>query len=150
MFNCFGGYYKYTNGERPSMRRCAQSFGGYVMVYVMVYMYIILHQIWSWLTKWKALYSGSHTWQNFSLVFFSGRIHYNAMYEMLTHMSPPLGLGKKCPAKVAYKVGETITDISTLCNAIMTYFIILLILENNFSLLIIGDGPRNCMLRKTY
>ncbi|KAL2097786.1 hypothetical protein ACEWY4_006993 [Coilia grayii] len=32
-----------------------------------------------------------------------GRIHYTAMYEMLTHMSPPLGLGKKCPAKVAYK-----------------------------------------------
>lgn len=26
------------------------------------------------------------------------------MYEMLTHMSPPLGLGKKCPAKIAYKV----------------------------------------------
>ncbi|MEQ2291122.1 hypothetical protein AMECASPLE_010198 [Ameca splendens] len=25
------------------------------------------------------------------------------MYEMLTHMSPPLGLGKKCPAKIAYK-----------------------------------------------
>lgn len=38
--------------------------------------------------------------------FCSGRIHYTAMYEMLTHMSPPLGLGKKCPAKVAYKVGE--------------------------------------------
>lgn len=34
----------------------------------------------------------------------SGRIHYTAMYEMLTHMSPPLGLGKKCPAKIAYKV----------------------------------------------
>ncbi|TSR16030.1 Voltage-dependent R-type calcium channel subunit alpha-1E [Bagarius yarrelli] len=33
-----------------------------------------------------------------------GRIHYTAMYEMLTHMSPPLGLGKKCPAKVAYKL----------------------------------------------
>ncbi|XP_042564802.1 voltage-dependent R-type calcium channel subunit alpha-1E isoform X4 [Clupea harengus] len=32
-----------------------------------------------------------------------GRIHYNDMYEMLTHMSPPLGLGKKCPSKVAYK-----------------------------------------------
>ncbi|XP_062407950.1 voltage-dependent R-type calcium channel subunit alpha-1E-like [Sardina pilchardus] len=32
-----------------------------------------------------------------------GRLHYTAMYEMLTHMSPPLGLGKKCPAKVAYK-----------------------------------------------
>uniref|UniRef100_A0A1A8RJ74 Calcium channel, voltage-dependent, alpha 1R subunit n=2 Tax=Nothobranchius rachovii TaxID=451742 RepID=A0A1A8RJ74_9TELE len=25
------------------------------------------------------------------------------MYEMLTNMSPPLGLGKKCPSKVAYK-----------------------------------------------
>lgn len=35
---------------------------------------------------------------------YSGRIHYTAMYEMLTHMSPPLGLGKKCPAKIAYKV----------------------------------------------
>uniref|UniRef100_H3AUU1 Voltage-dependent R-type calcium channel subunit alpha n=1 Tax=Latimeria chalumnae TaxID=7897 RepID=H3AUU1_LATCH len=32
-----------------------------------------------------------------------GRIHYTDMYEMLTHMSPPLGLGKKCPSKVAYK-----------------------------------------------
>uniref|UniRef100_A0A8C9YHJ4 Calcium voltage-gated channel subunit alpha1 E n=1 Tax=Sander lucioperca TaxID=283035 RepID=A0A8C9YHJ4_SANLU len=32
-----------------------------------------------------------------------GRIHYNDMYEMLTNMSPPLGLGKKCPSKVAYK-----------------------------------------------
>ncbi|XP_076000695.1 voltage-dependent R-type calcium channel subunit alpha-1E [Genypterus blacodes] len=32
-----------------------------------------------------------------------GRIHYTAMYEMLTHMQPPLGLGKKCPAKIAYK-----------------------------------------------
>lgn len=34
----------------------------------------------------------------------SGRIHYNDMYEMLTNMSPPLGLGKKCPSKLAYKV----------------------------------------------
>ncbi|KAJ7992826.1 hypothetical protein DPEC_G00266050 [Dallia pectoralis] len=32
-----------------------------------------------------------------------GRIHYTDMYEMLTHMSPPLGLGKKCPSKLAYK-----------------------------------------------
>uniref|UniRef100_A0A671VS64 Calcium voltage-gated channel subunit alpha1 E n=1 Tax=Sparus aurata TaxID=8175 RepID=A0A671VS64_SPAAU len=37
------------------------------------------------------------------LLSFFGRIHYTAMYEMLTHMSPPLGLGKKCPAKIAYK-----------------------------------------------
>uniref|UniRef100_A0A4W5K393 Calcium voltage-gated channel subunit alpha1 E n=1 Tax=Hucho hucho TaxID=62062 RepID=A0A4W5K393_9TELE len=33
----------------------------------------------------------------------NGRIHYTAMYEMLTHMSPPLGLGKKCPRGMAYK-----------------------------------------------
>uniref|UniRef100_A0A6I8NMN1 Voltage-dependent R-type calcium channel subunit alpha n=1 Tax=Ornithorhynchus anatinus TaxID=9258 RepID=A0A6I8NMN1_ORNAN len=33
-----------------------------------------------------------------------GRIHYTEMYEMLTLMSPPLGLGKRCPSKVAYKV----------------------------------------------
>uniref|UniRef100_A0A8C9SUH5 Voltage-dependent N-type calcium channel subunit alpha n=1 Tax=Scleropages formosus TaxID=113540 RepID=A0A8C9SUH5_SCLFO len=32
-----------------------------------------------------------------------GRIKYLDMYEMLLHMSPPLGLGKKCPPRVAYK-----------------------------------------------
>uniref|UniRef100_A0A5F8GDA6 Voltage-dependent P/Q-type calcium channel subunit alpha n=1 Tax=Monodelphis domestica TaxID=13616 RepID=A0A5F8GDA6_MONDO len=32
-----------------------------------------------------------------------GRMAYPDMYEMLRHMSPPLGLGKKCPARVAYK-----------------------------------------------
>ncbi|CAB1433822.1 unnamed protein product [Pleuronectes platessa] len=26
------------------------------------------------------------------------------MYDMLRHMCPPLGLGKRCPARVAYKV----------------------------------------------
>lgn len=38
----------------------------------------------------------------------SGRIHYTDMYEMLTNMSPPLGLGKKCPSKLAYKVDPTL------------------------------------------
>uniref|UniRef100_M3ZYX6 Voltage-dependent N-type calcium channel subunit alpha n=1 Tax=Xiphophorus maculatus TaxID=8083 RepID=M3ZYX6_XIPMA len=32
-----------------------------------------------------------------------GRICYRDMYEMLRDMSPPLGLGKKCPPRVAYK-----------------------------------------------
>uniref|UniRef100_A0A672FST7 Uncharacterized protein n=1 Tax=Salarias fasciatus TaxID=181472 RepID=A0A672FST7_SALFA len=32
-----------------------------------------------------------------------GRIKYLEMYQMLLHMSPPLGLGKKCPPRVAYK-----------------------------------------------
>uniref|UniRef100_A0A3P9H3E9 Voltage-dependent N-type calcium channel subunit alpha n=1 Tax=Oryzias latipes TaxID=8090 RepID=A0A3P9H3E9_ORYLA len=32
-----------------------------------------------------------------------GRIKYHDMYQMLLHLSPPLGLGKKCPPRVAYK-----------------------------------------------
>ncbi|XP_075583579.1 LOW QUALITY PROTEIN: voltage-dependent P/Q-type calcium channel subunit alpha-1A-like, partial [Pelecanus crispus] len=32
-----------------------------------------------------------------------GRLTFMDMYEMLRHMSPPLGLGKKCPPRVAYK-----------------------------------------------
>ncbi|XP_057215568.1 voltage-dependent N-type calcium channel subunit alpha-1B-like isoform X2 [Triplophysa rosa] len=32
-----------------------------------------------------------------------GRISYLDMYEMLRHMSPPLGLGKNCPPRIAYK-----------------------------------------------
>ncbi|XP_045548030.1 voltage-dependent P/Q-type calcium channel subunit alpha-1A [Salmo salar] len=32
-----------------------------------------------------------------------GRITYNDMYQMLRYMCPPLGLGKRCPARVAYK-----------------------------------------------
>ncbi|XP_051268614.1 voltage-dependent N-type calcium channel subunit alpha-1B isoform X1 [Dicentrarchus labrax] len=32
-----------------------------------------------------------------------GRMNYRDMYEMLRDMSPPLGLGKKCPPRVAYK-----------------------------------------------
>ncbi|XP_051517883.1 voltage-dependent N-type calcium channel subunit alpha-1B-like [Myxocyprinus asiaticus] len=32
-----------------------------------------------------------------------GCIKYLDMYEMLLHMSPPLGLGKKCPPRIAYK-----------------------------------------------
>ena len=34
---------------------------------------------------------------------------------MLTLMSPPLGLGKRCPSKVAYKV-----DHSFLCSGLVT------------------------------
>ena len=45
----------------------------------------------------------------------SGRISYNDMFEMLKHMSPPLGLGKKCPARVAYKVDPTPAPTGCLC-----------------------------------
>ncbi|KAG7240047.1 hypothetical protein INR49_028050, partial [Caranx melampygus] len=37
------------------------------------------------------------------IVFLFGRIKYLDMYQMLLHMSPPLGLGKKCPPRVSYK-----------------------------------------------
>ncbi|CAM4731866.1 unnamed protein product [Leuciscus chuanchicus] len=37
-------------------------------------------------------------------ITYVGRISYTDMYEMLRHMCPPLGLGKRCPARVAYKV----------------------------------------------
>ncbi|KAG7240824.1 hypothetical protein INR49_023398 [Caranx melampygus] len=33
----------------------------------------------------------------------SGRMSYRDMYKMLRDMSPPLGLGKKCPPRIAYK-----------------------------------------------
>ncbi|XP_076854330.1 voltage-dependent N-type calcium channel subunit alpha-1B-like [Brachyhypopomus gauderio] len=32
-----------------------------------------------------------------------GRIKYRDMYQTLLHMCPPLGLGKKCPPRIAYK-----------------------------------------------
>ncbi|OWA50438.1 Voltage-dependent calcium channel type A subunit alpha-1 [Hypsibius exemplaris] len=33
----------------------------------------------------------------------SGRIHYTEMYEMLRNMAPPVGFGRKCPYRLAYK-----------------------------------------------
>ncbi|XP_043554474.1 probable voltage-dependent R-type calcium channel subunit alpha-1E [Chiloscyllium plagiosum] len=47
-----------------------------------------------------------------------GRIHYTDMYQMLTLMSPPLGLGKKCPSKVAYKPDYWIMDGAVLLRQI--------------------------------
>jgi len=34
----------------------------------------------------------------------SGRIHYTDMYNMLRNMEPPVGFGKKCPYRLAYRV----------------------------------------------
>ncbi|GAU95712.1 hypothetical protein RvY_07287-2 [Ramazzottius varieornatus] len=33
----------------------------------------------------------------------TGRIHYTDMYEMLRNMAPPVGFGRKCPYRLAYK-----------------------------------------------
>ena len=38
------------------------------------------------------------------VLFRSGRISYKDMYNLLRVISPPLGLGKNCPNRVAYKV----------------------------------------------
>lgn len=34
---------------------------------------------------------------------FRGRIHYTDMYEMLRNIAPPVGFGRKCPYRLAYK-----------------------------------------------
>ncbi len=36
-------------------------------------------------------------------VYFSGTIHYTEAMELLKNIDPPLGFGKKCPDKMAYK-----------------------------------------------
>ncbi|PAV69811.1 hypothetical protein WR25_26057 [Diploscapter pachys] len=33
----------------------------------------------------------------------TGRIHYTEMYEMLRNIAPPVGFGRKCPYRLAYK-----------------------------------------------
>ena len=34
---------------------------------------------------------------------FSGKIHYTEVFDMLRNIDPPLGFGKKCPERQAYK-----------------------------------------------
>ncbi|KAK3783093.1 hypothetical protein RRG08_054985 [Elysia crispata] len=41
-------------------------------------------------------------WSNYDPAA-TGRIHYTDMYEMLKTMEPPVGFGKKCPYKLAYR-----------------------------------------------
>jgi len=43
------------------------------------------------------------------LCLFSGRIQYTDMYDMLRNMEPPVGFGKKCPYRLAYRVRSIIT-----------------------------------------
>jgi len=40
----------------------------------------------------------------FFIRFSSGRIQYTEMYDMLRNMEPPVGFGKKCPYRLAYRV----------------------------------------------
>ena len=37
------------------------------------------------------------------LLNFRGKIHYTDVFNMLRQIDPPLGFGKKCPERMAYK-----------------------------------------------
>ena len=39
----------------------------------------------------------------FQQYFLRGEIHYTEALEILKNIDPPLGFGKKCPDKMAYK-----------------------------------------------
>lgn len=43
----------------------------------------------------------------FFVLFFRGRIKHTEVCQLLRQMSPPVGIGKKCPKIVAYKVGNS-------------------------------------------
>lgn len=38
-----------------------------------------------------------------SILNFRGKIHYTDVFNMLRQIDPPLGFGKKCPERMAYK-----------------------------------------------
>ena len=37
------------------------------------------------------------------IIIFRGKIHYTDVFNMLRQIDPPLGFGKKCPERMAYK-----------------------------------------------
>lgn len=48
-------------------------------------------------------YVGDSCKKRQKILIFSGRIHYTDMYEMLRNIAPPVGFGRKCPYRLAYK-----------------------------------------------
>lgn len=42
----------------------------------------------------------------FSVVLLSGRVLYKDMYDMLKNIEPPVGFGRNCPYRIAYKVSK--------------------------------------------
>jgi len=41
------------------------------------------------------------------MLYYSGRIHFTEMFSMVRNMEPPVGFGKKCPNRLAYRVRTT-------------------------------------------
>lgn len=59
------------------------------------------------------MWTWCHLTSSQCVIFYSGRICYQDMYKLLLFISPPLGLGKKCPNRVAYKVCTPHTVLSS-------------------------------------
>ena len=52
---------------------------------------------------------------------FRSRIHYTDMYEMLRKMEPPVGFGKNCPYRLAYRVSSACKCLLTLHKSRKSY-----------------------------
>ena len=52
----------------------------------------------SWILKHE-----SKDYMRYIFFSFSGKIHYTEVFDMLRNIDPPLGFGKKCPERQAYK-----------------------------------------------
>ncbi|XP_076021242.1 calcium channel, voltage-dependent, N type, alpha 1B subunit, a [Genypterus blacodes] len=81
-----------------------------------------------------------------------GRIKYLDMYQMLLHMSPPLGLGKKCPPRVAYKrlvkMNMPIADDNTVHFTSTLMALIRTALEIKLASGMVGQRLRDAELKK--
>ena len=53
-------------------------------------------------SKWSVSFNIKQLLLRLTL-YFRGEIHYTEALEMLKNIDPPLGFGKKCPDKMAYK-----------------------------------------------
>ncbi|XP_069333301.1 voltage-dependent N-type calcium channel subunit alpha-1B isoform X2 [Eulemur rufifrons] len=102
--------------ERASASECGSDFAYFYFVsfiflcsFLMLNLFVaVIMDNFEYLTRDSSIL-GPHHLDEFIRVWAEydpaacGRISYSDMFEMLKHMSPPLGLGKKCPARVAYK-----------------------------------------------
>ena len=52
------------------------------------------------------------------------------MYEMLRNMAPPVGFGKKCPYKLAYKVNMMMINTGKVLSDIDRYLVSVIVEKN--------------------
>ncbi|XP_068600039.1 voltage-dependent R-type calcium channel subunit alpha-1E [Brachionichthys hirsutus] len=119
MLSCLGGQKCETDPAAPSSDPeggCGSEFAYFYFVsfiffssFLMLNLFVaVIMDNFEYLTRDSSIL-GPHHLDEFVRIWGEydraacGRIHYSDMYEMLTNMSPPLGLGKKCPSKLAYK-----------------------------------------------